>query len=124
MFSNLFFYNYKKVESELEEDKYEPGFFDKLKNKFSDNIVVAKLDVIEALGGGSARCMLTDILCKNIEQAESVLRETGASLRKFGGKTEEHLVVYSLTPQKTLSISAMKNVNNHQMEMGYKFGTA
>ena len=97
---------------------------DKLKNKFSDNIVVAKLDVIEALGGGSARCMLTDILCKNIEQAESVLRETGASLRKFGGKTEEHLVVYSLTPQKTLSISAMKNVNNHQMEMGYKFGTA
>ena len=34
MFSNLFFYNYKKVESELEVDKYELGFFNKLKNKF------------------------------------------------------------------------------------------
>ena len=34
MFSNLLFYNYKKVESELEEDKYEFGFFNKLKNKF------------------------------------------------------------------------------------------
>ena len=34
MFSNLFFYNHKKVESELEEDKYKLGFFNKLKNKF------------------------------------------------------------------------------------------
>ena len=38
MFSNLFFYNYKKVETELEEDKYEFGFFSKFKNKFDLDI--------------------------------------------------------------------------------------
>ena len=34
MFSNLFFYNDKKVESELEEENNELGFLSKVKNKF------------------------------------------------------------------------------------------
>ena len=69
MFSNLFFYNYKKVESELEDDKYELGFFNKLKNKFfkfKGN----------SIGRKKPKVRKTPILIKNIHKEPSLKKKT------------------------------------------------
>ena len=69
MFSNLFFYNYKKVESELEVDKYELGFFNKLKNKFlkfNGNLT----------GRKKPKVRKTPILIKNAHKGSSLKKKT------------------------------------------------
>ena len=69
MFSNLFFYNYKKVESELEVDKYELGFFNKLKNKFlkfNGNLT----------GRKKPKVRKTPILIKNAHKGSSLKKNT------------------------------------------------
>ena len=68
VFSNLFFYNYEKVESELEEDKYELGFFNKLKNKFfkfKGNSIVRKKPKVRK----------TPILIKNVQKEPSLKKK-------------------------------------------------
>ena len=68
MFSNLFFYNYKKGESELEEDKYELGFFNKLKNKFfkfKGN----------SIGRKKPKVRKTPILIKNVHKEPSLKKK-------------------------------------------------
>ncbi len=69
MFSNLFFYNYKKVESELEEDKYELAFFKNLKDrffKFKGN----------SIGRKKPKVRKTPILIKNIHKESSLNTKT------------------------------------------------
>ena len=69
MFSNLFFYNDKRVQSEIEEEKKEPNFLIKIKNKFfkfKDNIIERKKPKIRK----------TPILIKNVNKEESQKRKT------------------------------------------------
>ncbi len=69
MFSNLFFFNYKKVESELEEDKYEFGFFSKFKNKFfafEGN----------SIGRKKPKVRKTPILIKNVHKKSNLNKKT------------------------------------------------
>ena len=69
MFSNLFFYNDKRVQSEIEEEKKEPNFLIKIKNKFfkfKDNIIERK----------KPKTRKTPILIKNVNKEESQKRKT------------------------------------------------
>ena len=69
MFSNLFFYNNKKVESELEEDKYEFGFLNKFKNKYF------KFKV-NPIGRKKPKVRKTPILIKNVNKESSLKKKT------------------------------------------------
>ncbi len=69
MFSNLLLFNYKKVESEAEEDKYDIGFFIKLKNKFlkfKSNSINRKKPKVRK----------TPILIKNVNKDPSLKKKT------------------------------------------------
>ena len=69
MFSNLFFYNDKKFESELEEKKIKLGFLSKIKNnflKFKDDSIVRKKPKVRK----------TPILIKNVHKEANLKKKT------------------------------------------------
>ena len=69
MFSNLFFYNDKKVESELEEEKNELGFLSLLKNKifkFKGNVI----------GRKKPKVRKNTILIKNVHKEANLAKKS------------------------------------------------